>query len=40
MNKLRFASDRENDGTEEVVEKNLHNRGIYRIEGESITRDD
>lgn len=39
MNKLRFASDRENDGTEEV-EKNLHNRGIYRIEGESITRDD
>lgn len=33
-------STREGDGTKEILEKNLHNHGIYRIEGESITRDD
>lgn len=40
QNKVSDSFRRENDDTEKILEKNLHNHGIYRIERESITGDD
>lgn len=40
QNKVSDSFRRENDGTEKILEKNLHNHGICRIERESITGDD
>lgn len=40
QNKVSDSFRRENDDTEKILEKNLHNHGICRIERESITGDD